>query len=209
MGSETPFLEPAIHLIPLLNQHRSSSCACTRALPMEGTMSLNPTTMTLQNYMTTENPNPELDTMFQMLKDLLNQGIKLAFEAQFQALQKMIRQRLTTTLSTTTTNQDRICELMRQEILRLQNHIQDLTRELPNIIANRITPTYTQNGMAASVPVWSDLSIAAAAAEREAPQLAAKVATPKLTKNTTPTPVYFHQPTGKAATDVKLPTRPS
>lgn len=75
--------------------------------------------------------------MFKMLKDLLNQGIKPAIKAQSQAVEKMVTQKLITTLSTIMTNEDRIHESLPQNNIRLHNQVQDLTRELRSTIATR------------------------------------------------------------------------
>lgn len=52
------------------------------------------------SHMTAANPNRETDVILKMLKDLLNQGIKPAIEAQSQALEKIITQKSITMLST-------------------------------------------------------------------------------------------------------------
>lgn len=82
----------------LLNRLRSRSC--TRAFDTcEAIPSLTPN-MTLQSEMTTENLNPEPDAVFKMLKDLLNQDIKLGMEVLYQTLEKMVTKKPHTMLNT-------------------------------------------------------------------------------------------------------------
>lgn len=108
--------------------------------------------------------------MFKMLKDLLNHGIKPAIEAQSHALEKMVMQELIATQSTITTNQDRIYQDLRQDNLRLQNQVVDLTRELRSTIAATTPLTWIPTQTTASAPEASDLRGATVAAEGQVPR---------------------------------------
>lgn len=69
--------------------------------------------MSEQSHIITRSPNRKPDTISGILKDLLNQGIKPAIEPQSQAFERMVTQKLITTLSTITFNQDRNFEDLR------------------------------------------------------------------------------------------------
>lgn len=64
-------------------------------------------------HITTKNLNIMQDDMFKMLKELLNQEIKQAINVQTQALERMVKQKLITTLSTIRSKQDKINEYLR------------------------------------------------------------------------------------------------
>lgn len=63
---------------------------------------------TITQQKTADNCNPESDVMFKILKKLLNHVIKLVIDARYQALEKMVTEKLLAMLNTQTLNQDRV-----------------------------------------------------------------------------------------------------
>lgn len=119
--------------------------------------------MTQQDHMTTGNPNPD-QNIYQMLKDLLNQGIKPAIHAHTQAIENMVTRNMVTLLNTQTASQERIHDALRQDNVRLHNQIQYLSEELRSTIAVRTPPTWTPTQSTTSALEASDPSVTAAAA---------------------------------------------
>lgn len=84
----------------------------------------------------TRNPSPDLFPVLteEMLKCLLDNGIKPDIEAQYHSLGKTVAQNFLTLLNTKTQNLYRIQESLTWEKVRLRTQVQSLTRELQSTI---------------------------------------------------------------------------
>lgn len=99
--------------------------------------------MTQHYHQTSTNSNSEIDIMFKMLKDLLNQGINSAIDAKYKALEKMFTQKLLIMLNTQTFNQDMVYEGLRQVHLKLRNEVQNLNMELRSTKTSQTSLNWT------------------------------------------------------------------
>lgn len=156
--------------------------------------------MTQQDRLIAQNPNPDPNITFKMLNNQQNQNIKSVIDTQTQAPEKMTTQKLITTLSTLTTNRDRFEKDLQQKNLRLQNHLNDLTKQVRNTIAASSPATWTPTPIVTMVPPLMDIRVTVTASERQTPRQA--MATKTIA------PVYFQSPSRPTAIDVKLSARP-
>lgn len=129
--------------------------------------SLTPAPISAIGHMITMNPNP--DPTARIRKDLLYLGIKPAIHQQYLVIEKMVTQKLLLLLNTQTVNQEGIYEELRQDNLRLHNHVLDLTKELRSVIRARTLPTWTSTRTAPKTSTALHPRVTAAAVERQVP----------------------------------------